>query len=70
MNKFTKILAVALAIGTLAFSTQAFAEHIRSDGRGGFYTRHDHIRSDGRGGFYTRDGHIRSDGRGGFYMPD
>ena len=29
----------------------------------------EHIRSDGMGGYYTPDGHIRSDGMGGYYMP-
>lgn len=71
MNRLIRIMTLALALGTvLTLSSQASAEHMRSDGRGGYYTHDGHIRSDGRGGFYTHDGHIRSDGRGGFYTPD
>ena len=29
----------------------------------------EHISSDGRGGFYTDEGHVSSDGRGGYYLP-
>jgi hypothetical protein len=57
--------------GILTISTVQ-AEHIRSDGYGGYYDANGgHIRSDGNGGYYdTNGGHIRSDGFGGFYTPD
>ena len=56
-----------LILCLIILSIPAFAEHIRSDGMGGFYTDNDHIRSDGMGGYYTNEGHIRSDGMGGYY---
>lgn len=45
-----KILVLALAL--LLPLSSAFAEHIRSDGMGGFYTDRGHVRSDGMGGYY------------------
>ena len=58
------ILSIALSLPL----AQACAEHIRSDGMGGFYTDQGHVRSDGMGGYYHPNGdHQRSDGFGGYY---
>ena len=69
------IIVMRIYLSILAFASLFFqitplhAEHIRSDGMGGYYTPNGHIRSDGMGGYYTPNGHIRSDGMGGYYMP-
>ena len=62
-------LTFALLLAS-SLSLCAHADHIKSDGNGGFFTSDDHIRSDGNGGYFTSDGHIRSDGNGGFFTPD
>ena len=52
----------------LLLISNSFAEHILSDGMGGFYTNEGHYMSDGVGGLYILNGgHIMSDGVGGAY---
>ena len=68
VHTLTRLTFTLLLAGVLSFC--AHADHIRSDGNGGFYTTDEHVRSDGMGGFYTSDGHVRSDGNGGFYTSD
>ena len=60
-----KKIFIILSLFILVVPT--FAEHIRPDGMGGYFTDNGHIRSDGMGGYFTDNGHIRSDGMGGFY---
>lgn len=63
-----KMLKIAVLITSWCLSFSVFAEHIRSDGFGGFYTDEGHVRDDGFGGYYMPDGsHVRSDGFGGYY---
>lgn len=47
-----KLLKVAILITSFCLSFNVFAEHIRSDGFGGFHTNEGHVRSDGFGGYY------------------
>ena len=63
MHTLSRLTFTLLLAGALSLC--AHADHIRSDGMGGYYTPDGHIRSDGMGGYYTPDGHIRSDGMGG-----
>ena len=62
-----RFLAVVLAV--VLVGTAAAAEHIRSDGHGGYWLSDgSHVKSDGHGGYREPDGrHVRSDGHGGFY---
>ena len=74
-----RFLAVVLAV--VLVGTAAAAEHIRSDGHGGFWNSDgSHTRSDSHGGYGTRTGVIQgvtitavigmSDGHGGYWEPD
>lgn len=47
-----KMLKIAVLITSWCLSFNVFAEHIRSDGFGGFYTDEGHVRDDGFGGYY------------------
>lgn len=47
-----KMLKIAVLITSWCLSFSVFAEHIRSDGFGGFYTDEGHVRDDGFGGYY------------------
>ncbi|MDY6247752.1 MAG: hypothetical protein SPL83_11005 [Succinivibrio sp.] len=48
-----KLLKVAILITSCCLSFNVFAEHIRSDGFGGYYMPDgSHVRSDGFGGYY------------------
>lgn len=52
----------------------AFAGHMQSDGKGGFWLPNGggHVETDGRGGFWlpSGGGHVESDGKGGFWLPN
>lgn len=48
-----KIAAFSILLGFAYFAQQALADHIVSDGIGGFYTPDGHVVSDGIGGYYT-----------------
>ncbi|MEI6376797.1 MAG: hypothetical protein WCO97_06340, partial [bacterium] len=45
------------------------ADHISSDGSGGYWTPCGHVNSDGSGGYWTKGGHVSSDGSGGYWVP-
>ena len=64
MKRFLAVVLAAVLVGTAAA-----AEHIRSDGHGGFWNSDgSHTRSDSHGGYWHSDGsHTRSDNHGGYW---
>ena len=68
-RRFVHVAVAMITAVSIGYSATVSADHIRSDGFGGYYPPDGHIMSDGNGGFYTPDGHVMSDGNGGFYTP-
>ena len=69
-KRLVRVATAMIMALSLGYSATVSADHIMSDGFGGYYTPDGHITSDGFGGYYTPDGHITSDGFGGYYTPD
>lgn len=70
-NSLARIAATALLIGLFSVGPNALANHIASDGRGGYIMSNgSHVSSDGRGGYIMPNGsHVSSDGTGGYFTP-
>lgn len=65
MNSKPLLIAVLLLIPL----GSVLADHISSDGSGGYWTPCGHVSSDGSGGYWTKEGHVSSDGSGGYWTP-
>ena len=67
-----RIAAITVLTGFLSFGPNALADHVASDGYGGYILPDgSHMASDGYGGYIMPDGsHVASDGYGGYIMPE